>query len=194
MNTKPPFPLPPLPGLSLLQTWVESVQLPAWVIDEIQNRVVLLLNHVMMQEPAALERIRRQKGKSASLAWGRVELTLTATAAGLFERQPYAGPREVGTSSADLTVTVRQAPLADILQAVARGDKPAVAIEGDVQLAAEVAWLVDNVRWDIEEDLSRVVGDVPAHTLVRVLGVAGLALKTFASRMPGSASIANGAP
>lgn len=38
-------------------------------------------------------------------------------------------------------------------------DKPAVSIEGDVQLAAEVAWLVDNLRWDVEEDLSRLIGD-----------------------------------
>jgi len=32
-------------------------------------------------------------------------------------------------------------------------------------LAAEINWLVDHVRWDIEEDLSRIVGDVPAHAL-----------------------------
>jgi ubiquinone biosynthesis protein UbiJ len=36
-----------------------------------------------------------------------------------------------------------------------------------VQLAAEVAWLADNLRWDIEEDLSRVLGDVPAHALAQ---------------------------
>jgi ubiquinone biosynthesis protein UbiJ len=38
-----------------------------------------------------------------------------------------------------------------------------VRIEGDVQLAAEVNWLVDHVRWDMEEDLSRLMGDAPAH-------------------------------
>ena len=52
-----------------------------------------------------------------------------------------------------------------LAQAVLRGDKPAVRIEGDVQLAAEVNWLADHVRWDMEEDLARIVGDVPAHTL-----------------------------
>jgi ubiquinone biosynthesis protein UbiJ len=40
-----------------------------------------------------------------------------------------------------------------------------VQIIGDVQLAAEVNWLVDHVRWDVEDDLARVIGDVPAHTL-----------------------------
>ncbi len=56
----------------------------------------------------------------------------------------------------------------DLAQSLLLGDKPAVDIQGDVQLAAEVAWLVDNVRWDVEEDLSRVVGDATAHTLARV--------------------------
>jgi ubiquinone biosynthesis protein UbiJ len=53
----------------------------------------------------------------------------------------------------------------EVAQAALRGDKPEVRIEGDVQLAADVNWLVDHVRWDAEEDLSRVLGDAPAHAL-----------------------------
>jgi ubiquinone biosynthesis protein UbiJ len=34
-----------------------------------------------------------------------------------------------------------------------------------VQLAAEVNWLVDHVRWDVEDDLARLIGDVPAHAI-----------------------------
>jgi ubiquinone biosynthesis protein UbiJ len=55
-----------------------------------------------------------------------------------------------------------------IAQATLRGDKPAVHIEGNVQLAAEVNWLVEHVRWDLEEDLARVMGDVPARTLSQI--------------------------
>jgi ubiquinone biosynthesis protein UbiJ len=183
MNTTPPFSFPPLPGLSLLQNLVESVQLPDWVIDEAQNRLVLLLNHVLMQEPQAQDRIRRQQGKSARLVWGRFELTLFATPAGLLERPPFPGPIGQTPARADLTVNVTQTSLPLVLGAVVRGEKPAVSIEGDVQLAAEVAWLADNVRWDIEEDLSRVLGDAAAHTLVKALGVAGVALRSFAGRL-----------
>ena len=42
-------------------------------------------------------------------------------------------------------------------------------IQGDVQLAAEVAWLADNVRWDVEEDLARLLGDAPAHVLAQTV-------------------------
>ena len=191
MNTKPPFSFPPLPGLSLLQNLVESFQPPTWVIDETQNRLVLLLNHVLMQEPQAQERIRRQAGKSARLLWGRFELTLAATPAGLLERPPFPLAADQTVAKADLTVSLTQTALPDLLGAVARGDKPAVSIEGDVQLAAEVAWLTDNVRWDVEEDLSRVLGDAAAHTLVKALGVAASAVRSFAARVRPAAAPAS---
>ena len=35
--------------------------------------------------------------------------------------------------------------------------------------AAEVQWLVDHVRWDLEEDLARLFGDAPAHAMGEVL-------------------------
>ena len=69
-----------------------------------------------------------------------------------------------------------------------RGDKPAVRIEGDVQLAAEVNWLVDHVRWDVEDDLARAIGDVPAHTIAtgarRVVGGAAAASSASAPARP----------
>jgi len=176
MNTTSPFSFPPLPGAHLLQNLLESFQPPAWVVDEVQNKIVLLLNHVLMQEPQAQDRVRRQKGKSARMAWGRFEMTLQASPAGLLERV-------LDGAAVDLTVTLTEAGLPAVLDKVARGDKPAVNIEGDVQLAAEVAWLVDNLRWDVEEDLSRLVGDAAAHTLCKAAAVAGGAVKAFALRV-----------
>jgi ubiquinone biosynthesis protein UbiJ len=65
-----------------------------------------------------------------------------------------------------------------------QGDKPAVRIEGDVQLAAEVNWLVDHVRWDLEEDLARVMGDAPAHTVVQLARSMVQALAQFVGKGP----------
>jgi ubiquinone biosynthesis protein UbiJ len=156
------------------------------MVDELQNRVVLFLNHVLMQEPQAQERLKRQKGKPVKVQWGEVNLTLAATAAGLLER-PAAG-----AAAPELTVTLTQTSPLTLAQTVMAGDKPGVDIQGDVQLAAEVAWLVDNVRWDVEEDLSRIVGDAAAHTLVRVAGAASQAVKSFVGRAP--AGFARSAP
>ncbi|MDP3425278.1 MAG: hypothetical protein Q8S32_16160 [Burkholderiaceae bacterium] len=184
MTNTSPFTRPSLPGLSLLQNLLESAQPPDWVIDETQNRLVLLLNHVLMQEPQAMDRLRRQQGKSARLVWGRFELTLQASPAGLLARQPYPVPAGETAVVPDLTITLTQTAVPSLVAAALRGEKPAVRIEGDVQLAAEVAWLSDNVRWDIEEDLSRVLGDAPAHTLLKALGGVRAAMQSFVSRMP----------
>ena len=90
--------------------------------------------------------------------WRFVTVDLVATPAGLLDLAPEGAVPE-------LTLTVTDASPFDIARATLRGDKPSVQIVGDVQLAAEVNWLVDHVRWDVEDDLARVIGDVPAHTL-----------------------------
>ncbi|MDI3511746.1 MAG: ubiquinone biosynthesis accessory factor UbiJ, partial [Betaproteobacteria bacterium] len=65
---------------------ISALQPPEWMIDELQNRVVLFLNHVLIQEPQAQDRLRRQVGKPVRMQWGEIHLTLAATPAGLVER------------------------------------------------------------------------------------------------------------
>lgn len=167
MNSPRSLPSP----ASLLEAF-SGLQPPAWLVDELQNRCVLLLNHVLGQEPAAMERLRRQRGKPVLVQWGRVNLCLQASAAGLLERAlPNVTP--------ELTVTLTQTDPWDLVTSVVKGAKPAVDVRGDVQLAAEVAWLAENVRWDLEEDLSRWIGDAPAHAVVSMAQRALQAVKGF---------------
>ena len=145
---------------------------PAWAIDEAQRRIVLLLNHILIQEKEATSRLARQKGQVILMQWRFFAMKLIATPAGLLD---LAG----AAALPDLTLVVTQESPIAIAQALLRGDKPGVRIEGDVQLAAEVNWLVDHIRWDIEEDMSRIMGDVPAHMLGRAVRAAGDALRQF---------------
>jgi ubiquinone biosynthesis protein UbiJ len=132
---------------------------PPWLLDEARNRVVLLLNHVLQQEPEAMQRLRRQAGKTIQLRWPHAALArvlpgalaLHITPAGLLAQARADAP-------ADLVLTLDEPSAFTLAGKLASGDKPTVGIEGDVQLAAEVAWLVDNVRWDLEEDLSPPAG------------------------------------
>jgi ubiquinone biosynthesis protein UbiJ len=156
-----------------------NFQPPAWVVDESVNRLVLFLNHVLMSEPEAMARLARQKGQRIELVWDRIQLQLTPTPAGLLERGRFDG--------FDLRLSVTEESPVSLASALARGDKPKVRIEGDVQLAAEVNWLIDHVRWDAEEDLARLVGDAAAHTLAQAARKAMQALRGFvAQRAPGT--------
>ncbi len=145
---------------------------PAWAVEETHRRIVLLLNHVLMQEPQAMERLARQKGRVVLAQWRTFTFKLLVTPAGLWD---VAAPE----AQADLTLLVTEVSPLAIAQALMQGDKPAVRIEGDVQFAAEVNWLVDHVRWDIEEDLARILGDAPAHTLAQAARTLAHALRQF---------------
>jgi ubiquinone biosynthesis protein UbiJ len=57
----------------------------------------------------------------------------------------------------------------------------AIEVAGDPALAAEVRLLARHLRWDVEEDLSRVVGDIAARRLAGA-GRAFLAWQSDAAR------------
>jgi ubiquinone biosynthesis accessory factor UbiJ len=166
MATSSPFSL-----LNDLVDKLTKMQPPEWAVDEVQHRLVLLLNHVLMQEPEATARLARLKGKVIHLKWRTLSMTLAATPAGLLERADH--------QAADLSLLVTDDSPFSLLQTVMAGGKPPINIEGDVQLAAEVNWLADHVRWDVEEDLSRILGDAPAHALSSVVKQIVLGLKSF---------------
>ncbi|AEG94231.1 hypothetical protein [Ramlibacter tataouinensis] len=179
MATRSPF--------AFLDGLAQAFQPPPWLVEETQRRLVLLLNHVLMQEPEACARLARQTGRVVEAHWRQFSLRLVATPAGLLDLAPPA-------TVPDLTLTVTDESPWQLAQAALRGDKPAVRIAGDVQFAAEINWLVDHVRWDLEEDLSRLVGDAPAHAAGRALRQAGEALRRFVGRAPGGRGAASASP
>ena len=152
-----------------------TLQPPAWAVEELHRRLVLLLNHVLMQEAAAMERLQAHQRRTALFRWRQFTLHLAVTPAGLLD---LATP---GTAP-DLTLTVTEESPVALAQAALRGMRPGVRIEGDVQFAGDVQWLAEHVRWDIEEDLSRLVGDAPAHALGEAARAAASALRRFTGR------------
>ncbi|MCK9514522.1 MAG: hypothetical protein WCZ18_08575 [Ottowia sp.] len=150
---------------------------PQWLVQEMQHRLVLFLNHVLQQEPQAMERLAGQSGRVVRVAWRDFWMQLAVTPAGLCELAPDAGH--------DLLVEVAGASPFELGRDLARGVRPAIRIAGDVDFAAEVNWLVDHVRWDAEEDLSRLVGDAPAHALAAMGQSLARALRRFAGGAAG---------
>lgn len=168
-NTTSPF--------TFLQSLATRFQPPAWVVDEGQQKLVLFLNHVLMQEKEAQNRLLRKKGSVVHVRWGVFALDLLITPAGLLDRAATG-------AKPDLLLAVAAESPAVVLQSVMAGKAPPVKIEGDVQLAAELGWLADNLRWDVEEDLSRLIGDVPAHTLAGFARQALTGLRQFLAQAP----------
>lgn len=156
----------------------QALQPPPWLVEEMQRRLVLLLNHVLQQEPEAMARLKRQSGRLVEAHWRHFSVRLQATPAGLLD----IGPAQ---QQPDLALTLAEESPWALAQAALRGEKPPIRIAGDVQLAAEVQWLVDHVRWDLEEDLARLIGDAPAHAMSEVARRMADAVRHFVGRGPG---------
>ena len=118
----------------------------------------LALNHLLEAEPAARERL-------APFAGQTVEVRAPLLPALTFTILP-GGKVAAGGAEPALVVTLKP----ELPAALAKGEDHAmraVDVSGDERLAAEVGWLVRNLRWDAEEDLSRLVGDVAARRLAQ---------------------------
>jgi ubiquinone biosynthesis protein UbiJ len=122
-----------------------------------------VVNHLLVREPWARERVKPYAGKCVKLVCGPVSIALVAQADGLL-----AAITETQTPVFDVTIAV---PL-DALPAFLQGGQAAVMkhvrIEGDAEFATTLAKLAEHLRWDPEEDLSRVIGDAPAHRVGRI--------------------------
>ena len=121
-----------------------------------------LLNHLLAREAWARRKLEPYAGESVELRAAPLPaLRFTILPGGRVE----AGGRE-GTSAASLTVKLKPGALA----ALARGEEHLLReaeVSGDARLAAEVMALARYLRWDPEEDLSAMIGDVAAHRLVQ---------------------------
>jgi len=97
------------------------------------------------------------------------EARLSVTAEGYVELAP-------GGAEPAVQIELPLAALPELLAQAFTPGAPAITrqikLEGDAEFAQTVSFLVQNLRWEFEEDLSKVVGDAAAH------GIAGSA-KSF---------------
>lgn len=129
-----------------------------------------VLNQLLRREEWARERLSRHAGKSVRFVVGATTVTLTLKSSG------YTQPCDDAIVP-DVTLTISANKLGDLPRVLRSNDQDEIAallhVEGDAALAQVVSGLARELRWDIENDLSRLVGDVAAVRLVK--GVRSLA-------------------
>ena len=113
------------------------------------------LNHLLGRAEWARTRLAPFAGKRVRIDAAPVTLTLEIAVDGT-----------VATGRGEPDVVCCVSP--GLALRMAAGDDNAwreAAVDGDTALAREVLYLAQNLRWDVEEDLSRVFGDIIAHRL-----------------------------
>lgn len=133
------------------------------------------LNTLVNDDPALVRRLSRLKGQIIQVNLKELNKTLTF----VFSQQidvlsEYEGQPDCYLSL-NLSVLSELREQSNITKLI-KQDK--LILEGDIQLAQKFSQLMTDCKPDLEEWLSRVTGDVVAHTLVQgVKNVGGLVAK-----------------
>lgn len=142
--------------------------------QKLLTRCERLINRLIAESTAAQRTARGLEGRSMAVEIVGLELTIHATVAD-------AALRLSADAGKPADVRLRAMPLE--LARLARADADElktsrVALDGDVHVAEAFAELARFAQPDIEDELSRWVGDIAAHELTE----GGRALSAFAAR------------
>jgi ubiquinone biosynthesis accessory factor UbiJ len=116
------------------------------------------LNHVLRSAPLAMERLARHAGRTVAFQVGPVTLAFTVQTTGEVTAALPGAARDL---------EVRMSPF--LVPRLAAHDEAAfreIEMQGDMELAQDISFLARHLTWDVEEDLSRAVGDIAAHRIV----------------------------
>lgn len=118
------------------------------------------LNHLLNQQPWSKDQLCQYAGKTVRISVPPVTLHLLIESNGEFAALT---PAENSAPDATLSLPVSAAFKLLLQQPL---DPSQLTITGNTELAAEIGKILRSLSWDIEEDLSRIIGDIPAHKLV----------------------------
>lgn len=115
------------------------------------------INHLLRGASWARDELGHFSGKTARFDVMPLALSLTVLGSG-----------EVAPAAADAAPAVTLSLTPGLMLRLAARDESAwreVGIAGDTAFASAINHLARNLRWDIEEDLSRAFGDIAAHRM-----------------------------
>lgn len=142
-----------------------------------------ILNMLLRREDWARERLSRHAGKTLRFAVGAFKTGFVLQSDGYVQvSDPAVVP--------DVILTVPAARFADLPSVLRSRDPAAIAaimhVQGDAGLAQVVSDLARDLRWDVEDDLSRIVGDVAAARLTSLGRNAASGMQSAAIRLVGN--------
>ena len=152
-------------------TWLGPLVLP---------RLTLLLNHVVSSEPVASGKLQPHAGRTIDLQWTSTfspplprfllpadgsqgllppSMRFVITPAGLFELVDSG--EALATPSDGLPLTIELSDPLPMARQLLTGQRPDDRIEGDAALAEVASWLMNHLRWDLQDDVAGPRGPAP---------------------------------
>lgn len=125
--------------------------------------LIRVLNHLLLREPWAMARLAPFSSKVAQISAPPIDF--------LFSLAPDGTLLALDGTEAPPSVSVVLPP--DALIKGLSGDFPAILsaarISGSADFAEALSFVFKNLRWDVEADLSAMVGEIPAWRAMRAI-------------------------
>ena len=124
----------------------------------LEHLTLSTLNHLLSGADWARDRLRPFAGRHLCLSLPAVQVVLVVDADGYFAASAQAD------AAADVRIELSPAAGMRMFEGV-EGMLREARIEGNAEFAQEIGFVLRNLRWDYEEDLSRLMGDIAARRL-----------------------------
>ena len=133
------------------------------------------INHVLAGETWASAELAKHAGKAIALEMPFGRFAVQITNSGLLEAVRHADSTKISDGEAvppirtALVLTISSQALSTLLTSsgpIRENAFKSVTIAGDADLAQLLGRLAGQLRWEYEEDLSKIIGDAPAHFAV----------------------------
>ena len=137
-------------------------------------------NHLLARSGWARARLQAHAGKRA-----RFDITPLSIAFSVSSDGHLASCSSDEAPDVTLELPLSESPL--VLSGGIEALMAKVRIEGNAEFADAIGFVFRNLRWDLEEDLSTIIGDIAAHRVVSTGVALGEAQKRFALGLTGNA-------
>ena len=132
--------------------------------------VAAAINHLLRGAPWASARLKPFCGKTAQFTLAPFCVALAIRDNGEVSDHAAGGSRDtLAERPPDASFTLTPGVTLRMLAADPNAWRD-VQMSGDTELAREILFVAQHLRWDAEEDLSRVFGDIVAHRMVQAAG------------------------
>lgn len=157
----------------------------------INTTVAAIANHVLTRHNWAREQLSLYPNYLLSVHISSLQLGFILQKGGVLRACSIeTDQRADAFAKANVTITLSLGTLCKALMPGSSGfaDLPGIDIQGDAQCAQALSTVLKQVRWDIEEDLSTMIGDILAHRVVRQIQTRKIWIQQQAKRFMESAA------
>lgn len=144
----------------MAKAYEKTMTAPLFSAPLFSSPVLAAINHVLDQAEWARQKLQPFAGRNVRIAMLPLSLSFVISSDGRLQS---------GKDEPELEIVF---PADTLMLAPEGGERvmQAARINGPADLANALSLVLRHLRWDIEEDLSKVVGDIAAHRIISALG------------------------